>query len=102
MGGFYFFLSECLAPSATQCCLVLYSGANKIILKHCKVIARRGVENQMTFANVNIPHCDPHAKRSPTQTLFALQLRGTLTVEWRKRTHSINGQILSTRLLCKQ
>ena len=81
---------------------VLSSGANKIILKHCKVIARRGVENQMTFANVNIPHCDPHAKRSPTQTLFTLQLRGTLTVEWRKRTHSINGQILSTRLLCKQ
>ena len=68
--GFFFFLSECicLAPSATQCGLVI--NANKIILKHCKVIARRGVENQMTFANVNIPHCDPHAKRSPTQTLF--------------------------------
>ena len=36
--------------------VVLSSDANKIILKHCKVIARGGVENQMTFANVNIPN----------------------------------------------
>ena len=49
---------------------VLSSDANKIILKHCQVIARGGVENQMTFANVNIPYYDPHAERSSMQTLF--------------------------------
>ena len=49
---------------------VLSSDANKIILKHFKVIARGGVENQMTLVNVNIPYYDPHAERSSMQTLF--------------------------------
>ena len=33
---------------------VYSSDANKIILRHCKVITMGGVMNQMTFANVNI------------------------------------------------
>ena len=48
---------------------VLPSDANKIILKHCKVIVRGGVENQMTLANVNIPHYDHYTERSFIQTL---------------------------------
>ena len=50
--------------------VVLPSDANKIILKHCKVIARGGVENQMTLANVNIPHYDHYTERSFIQTLY--------------------------------
>ena len=70
--GFFLFFVERMSRALGHA--MLSSGANKIILKHCKVIARRGVENQMTFANVNIPHCDPHAKRSPTQTLFNITI----------------------------